>query len=207
MQKSIIEELIEKKSVIAREKSAILREMIQHKGSMRKHGEVIQQKKEEIKQMLHDSIFVNVETIVKNIAKIWNAKVEDLDVNVEFPTTEIIGKATKKEMASIFGARTDRSIRILVEFLGQWIVFSSVLDLNAIQKNGENLYNCLDVEHKESDGYCKTNFVCPNYRDLTFKFYLNTLINFETNEYEGDLGRAVMTAYEQDKAKEIEGNI
>ena len=36
---------------------------------------------------------------------------------------------------------------------------------------------------------------------------LYNLINFETNEYEGDLGRAVITAYEQDKAKEMEGNI
>lgn len=206
-QKSLIETLIEKKRIIQKEKHTICMEMIKCRGLISKHGKVIQEQKDEIRALMNKNIRVNVETLVENLAKLWNVAVEDLDIEVQFPTTAIMGKASKKDMARIFGERKDISIRIYVQNLGNGAAFSTSLDLKAIQKNGEILYNCLDVEQKEENGYWKTNFVCQDYRNLVFIFSLNRLINFETNEYEGDFGRAAITAYEQDKAKEMEGNI
>ena len=127
-EKSLLEELRIRKRNIDFAQEIIDRETIKYYESIKRSQEYVLQEKKKLEKVKEDILFVNLQTLINEIAKEWNANPDSLRVELKIGA-KAEGKETKKSMAKLFSGKKGLTMTLQVVYRKHFFSASNPLIL------------------------------------------------------------------------------
>ncbi len=199
---SLLKKLIERRINLHDIESGILEEKKKYEETIGVYKANAENVMEEIEKIKKEKISVNAETLVQVIANEWGVEVEDVNVRVRFYNTAKVGKITKDKFIRFYKEDISKKVYLtfIVDYINNQKHFETVVGFNLfdIQKNSQRLIDFLIVETKyDEEGY-KTDFVCPDYKNLIFNYKFSYLIDIDKCVPINKNAEIIYKAYERD---------
>ena len=214
--KRLFQEMIERKQKMKEAENFILHEEIKFKETVKDAKEELEVNKKEILKLYNTPIEVGADMLVEQIASEWGVYANQLDVEASFVDTIKFGKIGKNKFLKICENESfNGQIKCVLNVQSQYeVIFKEVtfelpINLNGIQKNGEKLISCLDVETFFRGWALYTDLKCSDYKNLIFEFQFDTLVDTSKNEFvpRNKKFELILKAYERECEKEAKNDI
>ena len=189
----------------------IFKEELKFKEKVKDAKEISITNEKEILKLYNTPIEVGADMLVEQIASEWGVYANQLDVEASFVDTIKFGKIGKNKFLKIcenesFNGQIKCVLNVQSQYEGIFkeVTFELPINLNEIQKNGEKLRNCLDVETFFRGWALYTDLKCSDYKNLIFKFEFNSLVDTSKNEFvpRNKKFELILNAYERECERE-----
>lgn len=205
----LIEELILRNKGIRRAEQYINTKREEYNQSIQAPINFIKNERKEISRLENSNIYFNLETYVRELAKLWQVPVNKLKVAMRFDSYQ--EKHNQEDLIKLCSASTmyteqPRDMKVIVEYNGSRKTKQAVLEidltkelLDVVQRNGETLIANLKVKAEDAgNGLYYISFYCENYKDLVLSKSLKEFIEIKKSKDRNDTNIAMFKAVKKD---------
>ena len=190
MPTSLLEELRMRKQSVNNAIMFIDKKREEYANAVKDASKFLEREEREIGAMRSVPIYVDLENFVEILAKEWGVESKNIVVDVKFHNTRRYGSRISKECFIKLHKNGAYEGKIIAHVTFDTKNKSHHLEINPFlnfldfQKNGRRLQEFLEVETKTEYASYSTDFVCPDYKNLIIRFDFDSLVNFNSCEFD-----------------------